>query len=64
MSTNGICLDWTRLLGFDQADPARLSPDDIASVDGKVTASLRAKVGEKGPPGIIGRPQELGLAKS
>jgi hypothetical protein len=61
MSKDRIFLDWTRLLGFNQADPARLS----AKVGEKdVATSLQAKVGDKSGGGIIGRPQELGIAKN
>jgi hypothetical protein len=63
MGKDRIVLDWTRLLGFNQADRARLSPDCMARVGGKNLATpLHAKVGDKGG-GTIGRPQELGVAK-
>jgi hypothetical protein len=64
MSKDRIVLDWASLLGFDQADPKRLSPDYMATIGGKsVSTSLQAKVGDKNPPGVIGRPQGLGIAK-
>ena len=64
MTKDNIHLDWARLLGFNQADRARLSPDCMANVGGSgVATSLQAKVGDKNPPGVIGRPQGLGLAK-
>jgi len=65
MTRKPIELDWTRLLGFDQADPAHPTLVFSAKIGPKqLIPALRAKVGDKGPPppGIIGRPQELGSA--
>jgi hypothetical protein len=64
MSKNSIVLDWARLLGFNQADPANLEPDRTPEAGGKSVATLRAKVGEKNPPGVVGRPQQLRIARN
>ena len=64
MSKNSIVLDWARLLGFNQADPANLEPDHTPGAgDKSVATTLRAKVGEKNPPGVVGRPQQLRIAR-
>ena len=53
MTGKHINLDWARLLGFDQTKSS------------DVTVALQAKIGDKGPVyGIVGRPQELGIAKA
>jgi len=61
MTTARIDLDWTRLLGFDQADPAYPTLVFSAKIGPKqLIPAFRAKVGDKGGFGILGRPQELG----
>lgn len=65
MSKNSIVLDWARLLGFNQADPANLEPDRTPEARGKsVATTLRAKIGDKNPPGVVGRPQQLRIARN